>query len=126
MAISISQLLNERLRVDASDLQVLQRLPGYLPLRVGQKVLGHARVRRKGSAQDVYAIDLPGAAPYLLRAKRFSVENSFCLLCHTCKEWRKKLFFGDEAFGLHSLPFENRLECKECVMAVPANATVRR
>jgi hypothetical protein len=116
----IQTLMNEFLRIEANDLEVLTELPGVLPIRSGEGVMGYAKIDREAYRRDLYALVLPDAEPYKVRSKKLPLAGaglSLCFFCNRCSGWRKRLFFSDQAFGPGSLPFANRLECKECLVS---------
>jgi hypothetical protein len=61
LPLPIQTLMNEFLRIEANDLEVLTGLPGVLPIRSGEGVIGYAKIDREAYRRDLYALVLPDA-----------------------------------------------------------------
>jgi hypothetical protein len=107
----------EILRIEGADLDAITRMPNLLPIRLGDRSVGQAKIDRH--VGDRFFLDLGGNEKHHFTAKQFLFPKhrcrSFCLLCPKCEEWRKRLFLNDVSFGPLSKTFTHSFECKDCL-----------
>ena len=125
----MNNLMLELLRLESADLDALMKMkmPSSMPMRLGGKVAGRARIEQAG---DQFLLHLGGEAKQHFIARRFAfpehLEKSFCLQCPKCEAWRKRLFLNDVSFGSPSRTFTHSLECKSCIASTATKNVNRR
>jgi len=107
----MNSLMNEALRVESADLDIIAALPNLLPIRIGKTIAGQSRIEK---IANKFLLELGSSKKFLLQAKQFSLSESrrsFCFLCPHGEKWRKRLFLNDVSFGPLSRASTHAFQC---------------
>ena len=107
-------------RLEAIDVASLQSDLISIPIRMGSRQAGNIRAIRRGSQLKLSLGDGSDKVEksQTVTIKQFQVQGNqhLCLLCPSCKKWRKRLFLAERhqtLFYRAASPFS--FICKECV-----------